>query len=836
MKIDLHLHSKFSTRPQNWVLRKLGCPESYTEPSDLPRLTSARQMDALTITDHNSIEGCLAIAHRPDTFISEEVTTYFPEDGCKVHVLVWDIDRRIHDEIQKVRENVFDLVAYLQQKDIAHACAHPLFSINNKLSVDRFEQILLLFQVLELNGTRDEAQNQMLRLIVDGLQPGDLAFLSEKHGFRPPAERPWAKTLVGGSDDHSGLNIARCHTEVVRAETIDDFFDGLRAGRCLARGRGSSPRTLAHNLYGIAFQYFNRRFHLDRFTGRNILIRFLDRLMRAESRSHSLFLVKLKNVAAQRRRDRPGTRERIQNVLWREAENLITSDPVLMDLVRGQDQTGLNRDEQCYRFVTRVSNNVFSASSRRLVGRLTGANVFSLFDSVGAAGSLGVVLAPYFVSFGLFGRDRRFIRQVERRFLNGSNRVLWPEGRVKVAHFTDTFLQVNGVARTLRQQAALAAATGRDLTMITCDEVQPRAAGRVRHYQPVAVFDLPAYEEVKLCLPPLLEILSHVYESGYTYLHAATPGPMGLTALAVARILDLPLAGTYHTSFPQYTALLTGDQTLSELMWHFVVWFYDQMDRVYVPSRDTGRELVAKGIHQDKIRLYPRGVDLDRFHPDHGREFREKRPDLDRAFKLLYVGRVSREKNLPQLVTLFRELCRLETGVHLVVVGEGPYLADMKAELADLPATFAGYLRGRPLAETYAGADLFVFPSTTDTFGNVVLEAQASGVPVIVTDCGGPRENVLHGRTGLIVPADDVGAMLRAVRALLHDRSRLRAMAAAAREHIARRSFETAFAEQWRMYAQDQASIQAGPSPAGGRDAGLAQMVGSRLEDLAQVG
>lgn len=94
MKIDLHVHSKYSKRPSEWILKKLGCPESFTDPLHLYRIAKKRGMSAVTITDHNAIDGCLEIAHLPDTFISEEVTTYFPEDGCKLHVLAYDVDEQ----------------------------------------------------------------------------------------------------------------------------------------------------------------------------------------------------------------------------------------------------------------------------------------------------------------------------------------------------------------------------------------------------------------------------------------------------------------------------------------------------------------------------------------------------------------------------------------------------------------------------------------------------------------------------------------------------------------------------------------------------------------------
>lgn len=138
--------------------------------------------------------------------------------------------------------------------------------------------------------------------------------------------------------------------------------------------------------------------------------------------------------------------------------------------------------------------------------------------------------------------------------------------------------------------------------------------------------------------------------------------------------------------------------------------------------------------------------------------------------------------------------------MRLVLVGDGPYREEMERELAGLPAVFTGTLHGEDLAQAYASADLFVFPSTTDTFGNVVLEAQASGLPVIVSDKGGPMENIDDGATGLVVPGRDAAALARAMAELCLDAPRLRAMGANARRFAEERSFASAFLATWEMY------------------------------------
>ncbi|MEW6261956.1 MAG: glycosyltransferase [Thermodesulfobacteriota bacterium] len=801
MKIDLHVHSKFSKRPSQWILQKIGCPESFTDPLYLYGVMKKRGFSAITMTDHNTIDGCLEIAHLPGVFISEEVTTYFPEDRCKVHVLVYDIDDSIHQDIQKIRENIFDLTAYLNRHQIVHALAHPLYSINEKLTLDHFEKFLLLFQTFELNGAREDVQNQIIRAIVKKLTPRDIEEMIEKHGIEPKPGLDWRKGLIGGSDDHSALNMGRSYTEVEEAKNIKEFLGALGTERCRPKGRGASPLTLSHNIYGIAYQYFNGRFHLDKYTNKDVLIRFLDRFLQPEQGGRSWFPLKYTSLLTQRRHQRLAHSGNVQDVIRHEGERIIMGNPDLSAIIENGYHDQGDCDEQWFKFVNQVCNKVLGRFGEEIFRSLSGLNVFSVFSFIGAAGSLYTLMAPYFVSFGLFARDRRLANQILWRFTKNHA----PTGKtpIKIAHFTDTYYEVNGVARTLRQQVELATQMGKNLTIITCDAHQPEHMGRVYNFKPIDVFELPEYPEQKLFLPPFLEILRHVYENEYNYIHAATPGPIGLAALAVARILKLPISGTYHTALPQYAARLTGDEGLEQLLWRYTLWFYDQMQGIYVPSQDTGQELISKGINAEKIFVYPRGVDSEIFNPKQRNGFYLRRYDLGEVTKLLYVGRISKEKNMPLLARAFKEIAACSNNVHLILVGDGPYLETMKSELAGYPCTFTGYLHGQELSEAYASADIFVFPSTTDTFGNVILEAQASGLPVIVTDAGGPRENIIAGQTGLIIPGDDEKSLVASVLALVENPEDWARMSQAARRYAESRSFEKAFLEHWKMYSRE---------------------------------
>ncbi|MBS3733148.1 MAG: glycosyltransferase family 1 protein, partial [Desulfobacterales bacterium] len=427
---------------------------------------------------------------------------------------------------------------------------------------------------------------------------------------------------------------------------------------------------------------------------------------------------------------------------------------------------------------------------------LSRARLLNIFQTIGSAGSVYTLLAPYFMAYRLFSRDRRFAENCHTHITGRT-----PQRKTetcRVALFTDTYSETNGVALTLRMQLAAARKNGKELSIFTCYPDTPE--GGPVNFRPVGFYKLPEYPEVKLYYPPFLKILDYCFRNRPNQIQASTPGPMGLCALAVARTLDIPVYGTYHTAFPQYAAELTGDNDIGQVMWKAMAWFYNQMNLVYVPSAATGKELVERGVDEAKIRVYPRGVDTERFHPERRNGIWSSGYGLSgNSMKLLYVGRLSREKNLDVLARAFRQLSEAGRDMDLIVVGDGPYKQEMAAMLKGTRTLFTGVLTGRRLAEAYASSDLFVFPSTTDTFGNVVLEAQASGLPVIVTDRGGPRENLIAGKTGCIVPSLDAAAIAREISRLSEDPAGLSRMKKAARRYMRSRSFEENFLRSWEL-------------------------------------
>jgi len=790
-KADMHVHSKFSSRPSQWILQKLGCPESFTEPIFIYNQAKAAGMDFVTSTDHNVIDGGLHIAHLPGVFLSEEVTTYFPEDRCKLHVLVYGITETQHGEIQRLRENVFDLCGYLRRESLVHALAHPLFAVNDTLSIDHFEQSLLLFDVFELNGCRDEMQNTVLRSILADLDRITMEILADRHGLEPLGRTPWKKGLIGGSDDHSSLNIASMHT-LAEADRLDDFLGAVRDGRGLPSGRAATGHALARNLYAIAYQFYRARTKRSR--SKMLCMQFADHMLGAGETSGDGILARLHAAIGTRKSStylRLADADGVKAVLLKEVTRIIENDPTFTAIAKGEP--GADFDQEWFRCVGQASDKLIATFLDRLLTSAIGADIFDIFSTIGTAGSLYALLAPYFVSFGLFARERSFSRQCAKAFGQARPRPL------TLLHFTDTFEDVNGVSWTIRQQLDMALEHGKDMTVITCG--QGDNAPGIKVFDPIGTFAMPEYPEISISYPPFLRMLEYTLETDAKLILAATPGPVGLAALAISKILHIPIHGTYHTAFPQYVASLTGDSGLTDLTRKYMAWYYKQMDVVYAPSSAIAEELTTFGVDRKAIRVYPRGVDTARFDPIKRNGFYKPWPGID-SFKLIYVGRVSREKDLDILVTAYKSAISRMNGhdVHLVIVGDGPYRTEMEKELLGLPVVFTGVLHGEALAAAYASADLFVFPSTTDTFGNVVLEAQASGLPVIVSDRGGPMENIDPGKTGLVVPGRDADSLAQAMIELCADPRRVKRMGEAARVFAEERSFGSAFLATWELY------------------------------------
>jgi len=279
-------------------------------------------------------------------------------------------------------------------------------------------------------------------------------------------------------------------------------------------------------------------------------------------------------------------------------------------------------------------------------------------------------------------------------------------------------------------------------------------------------------------------------------IHAATPGSVGAMAVLLARTLGVPLVATYHTDVPRLGYSLTRDRLVEEVLWTYVRWFYSQCEVVFCPSHAIEVDLADHDVHS-RFEPFDQAVNETHFTPE--RRSGELHDRLGGGKKvLLWVGRISAEKGLAALAKVYEELLARRDDVRLVVVGDGPFRAEF-ARLAPR-ATFLGVKRDRELAELYASADIFVFPGMAETFGQVILEAAASGLPAVVTAGAGVDENVVHGETAIAVAPGDVRGFVAALEKMLDDDDLRARMGVAARRHALRRNWPATFAHVRRVY------------------------------------
>ena len=795
-RADLHLHTRHSARATDWLLRKVDFPASCSEPQEIYRLLRDKGFNFVTFTDHDTIDGCLEIVGEPGAFISEEITAFFPEDDVKVHLLAWGITEAQHAEIQRLRRDIYDLARYLKAQEIAHAVAHPFWPVDERLSVNHWERLVLLFRHFEtVNGLRDPLLGQTAEFALSRLTPSDIERFATERKLAPLWDEPWKKAFTGGSDDKGGIYLGRAWTEA-EGGTAHEFLSALREGKCRPGGEGGGPLVMAHSLYSVIFDFAGQRLAQgSQKPAAALLEKMAGRFMEGKDPTRFTLTEKLGFLAQGIATGKiwevalPGNAS-----LWKELADAV-GKPGMRSSIEKATEGVTEPERRAFLTANLLVNQLAFRFFSQFIAQLQAGRLIESLQFVGSLVPLALGLAPYFYAFRSPGR-------AELRPLCQSTCGEVPENlrNHKRIWFTDTLEDVNGVSTTIRKMTAAARAEGFDLTVATSrGEVAPSNIP-IKNFQPVGEFELPEYELQKLSFPPVLEIVDYVQRGGFTEVIISTPGPIGLCALLAAKILGIKTSGIYHTDFPQYVRILTDDSWMETLTWNYMQWFYEQMDIVYVNSGDYRRALEARGIKADRIHILPRGLDTGLFTPARRDvDFWKKRGLQDGEIGLLYAGRVSKEKKLDLFAAAVRKLKDEGFPVRGLVIGHGPYSAEFEKYFPE--GIFTGYLSGEELATAYASADAFVFPSTTDTFGNVILEAQAAGLPCVVSDQGGPRELVTDGEDGFITRGGDLAELCEATRKLCVDAGMRRAMGAAARKRVEDRSWPNAARRFWEISA-----------------------------------
>jgi phosphatidylinositol alpha 1,6-mannosyltransferase len=358
---------------------------------------------------------------------------------------------------------------------------------------------------------------------------------------------------------------------------------------------------------------------------------------------------------------------------------------------------------------------------------------------------------------------------------------------LRVAYFSGTMRRgQDGVTRVLYR--TIDALRDQGIKSIFFSPIVPDAGDSSADMRTVPSIAFPWYPDYRIALPGYKAFTSDLQHFRPDILHIHSPCTLGCAAVHWGKRNNVPVVATYHTHFASY-AKYYKIKALEVFGWNYMRSLYHSCQRVYVPSLPILHELATRGL--EHLAFMPHGVDAASFSPRHrSRNWRNSvAPDGKKI--LLYAGRLVWEKDLQTLIGACAILTAQRSDWTLVLAGDGPVRAELASAIPE--AKFLGSLAGRELSVAYASSDILVFPSTTETFGNVVVEAMASGLPPICAAEGGAGGSIQHGITGFITNPRDASDIARHVELLLDDPARLLRMGRAARAYARTQTWEGIF-------------------------------------------
>ena len=693
-RADMHCHSTASQVAKLGIQKSLGLPECATPPEEVYELAKARGMDFVTITDHDTIDGCLELADRPDVFVSEELTAWFAEEPQAVHVLCYGITPEDHEFLQAHARDLETCAAYLHEREITCALAHPFFAVAAPLTARHRRRLAELFPVWEVrNGSRARELNMPAAVYI------------ETHGG----------TGIGGSDDHAGVDIGRTYTEVPLASTPEEFLRHVREGRAESRGDQGSAAKWAHAALALA-----TRALMAETDAANAPIEPIDPTVVLEIAERVVSDGGARGGEA--RPDLGAAEARALLRAWLGSLDLAASPAELIELMQADDFSHADLARRARRTHERrlrdaVDRVEAAADAREGYG-----------DAARSLLEACIPAIPYVPATTILGQEMAKLASRDGE-----------PGRVGLV--VDGAGSMHGVTHTI-ERIREHGVPGWEVEVVGTD-------ARVdRRLPAVAEVEIPFYAGMTIGIPSVPELVQTLVDGRYDLVHLVSPGPAGIGAAISARIGGMPLIGSYHTELAAYAGLRSGDKALEVAMKVALSIFYRQCQVVLSPSAPADESLIGIGVEPERIGRWARGVDLALYDPAKGD------PDAyPGEVKVLYAGRLTKEKGADLLAESFLRARERDPRLHLLLAGGGPEEEVLRERLGE-HATFLGWLDREQLAHAYASADIFLFPSRTDTYGQVVVEAQASGLPVVAVAEGGPLALIRDRQTGWLCDAD----------------------------------------------------------------------------------
>lgn len=801
LTIDLHCHDKNSSEPDELLGRMLGIPETWITSEYLMKTLRTHGCDTFTVTNHNNVRSCLELIEEgKDVLTAAEYSCMVPKFNIGIHVLAYGLTAQDDEKLNRLRGDVYRFLDYTSAHNIPVICAHPLYHYKSSgmPPMEFFDLLMMLFERFEvLNGQRDTWQNMLVRAWIESYTPEKLDLISSKTGI--PLSRylsqPYEKFMSGGSDSHmgifAGLTGTRLHVpdlaERLKTEKRSVLaLEAIRAGRMAPFGTHNNSEKMTVALIDYVCQIAENmedpgllRILLHKGTARDralsliisnafgeikrhkttmsFLRVFHDSFKgRAPSLKERIFIKKeyrplveeLKKIAAVRKKDPINASAQfsesldaifslLNNLAASRAQKRFTEMAKSGKLNDVKPADFLNKLELPSRFRSLVdgkrNGGEFGMSSLSL-SKLMDDLSFPVLGSM-------VILAASFTGARVMYNARPLVREMSRRlnvFVH-KPRILW---------MTDTYEDTNGVAMVLRAIHKEIKEKNLPIDIMVCsNNVQPD--DHLVVLKPVAEMTPPFYQNQNIRIPNMMEVHRVFHEGEYDRIICSTEGFMGMAGMYLKQAYSVPAHFFVHTDWMMFSRkVLNLDHHARSRVRRLLRAFYRQFDSLFVLNSDQRAWLTSPvmGFPSERVNLTAHWVE---------REFYPRTPDKQKYFGisdaspvLLFVGRVSEEKGVLELPEIYEGVKAKVPGAKLVIAGKGPAEEKLKELVPD--AVFLGWVDHEKLPDLYSSADIFVLPSHFDTFGCVVLEALACGLPSACYATKGPKEIIENSVSGFL--------------------------------------------------------------------------------------
>ncbi|MDR0798693.1 MAG: glycosyltransferase [Dysgonamonadaceae bacterium] len=799
LKIDLHCHDFNSDVPDELIGRILNVPETWLSSEKLIEKLTANGCDTFTITNHNNARSCYALQSKGiDVLTAAEFSCWVPDFEIGIHVLAYGFTPEQEIRLDKLRKNLYQFLEYARAHQIPTIWAHPLYHYAAKKTPPPafFNKMLLVFERFEVvNGQRDTWQNLLVKEWLEQISPAEIDQYAKEFAIDPLqfCADPYRKSMAGGSDCHTSIFAGMTGTYLyipdlqqrLQTESRSQLaLEAIRNGQTAPFGayQNTEKMTIAFLDYAcqIALNYKDPglvRLLLHKGTSNDKLIAFLVSNLFCEVQRHKVTTSFIRIFHDSMMGDKPSFLKKLvvkpaYKPIFDEAVNIANKNKENgQQLIDGYYHSILNINQQLYAVLSkRLTKKLKKAGAKESLkdksldelieklelpssirsyiannekGKGKNVDVSDFLDGLSFPffGAL-FILAAHFTSAKTMFNTRPLLRDFSKRL----KRFEHPE---RVCWLTDTFGDGNGVSVFLKEMLAEIKKNSLPIDLVTCSSTL-ESEDHLIVLQPVQEFSLPIYGEYAFKIPNFVELHNLFLSGGYDRIICSTEGIMGFFGLYLKHAYSVEASFYMHTDWLMFARkVLNIDGHNLNRVRRMLRSFYKAFDHVFVLNSDQKNWLAGSqmNLNPNKVHQTAHWVN-SRFKPAFSNKQKlfgisEEHPVL------LYVGRISREKGVLELSSIYKQVKQKYKNIQLVIVGKGPDAEQLKAE--NPGAVFLDWVGRDQLPEIYSSADLLILPSRFDTFSNVVLEALSCGLPVIAYNTKGPKDIIRDGKDGFLV-------------------------------------------------------------------------------------